>query len=426
MSERQKLTFISPRFLFPADSGGKIRTTQVLRGLKDGAFELSLLMPSSADTRERYRTEIDSVCDRLLLWEPRDQSNLLKNIKKLMLALHENPIPVMTDWDAEGAARVRQALADMPDAVVFDFPHSVVLAPDSFDVPSILFTHNIEAEIFQRHWQVAGNWLFRHIWHNQYRKMYRFEKAMLSRFDAIVAVSDRDREFFTEEYGVEHCGTIPTGVDVEYFNYAAPAGRQTVVFCGSMDWMPNVDGIEFFFDSVWPRIREHAPEATMKVVGRAPPEALANRIQASAPEWEFTGFVDDVREHICGADVFVIPLRVGGGTRIKAFEAMAMGTPVVSTSIGIEGLPVHDREHFLAADDPVMFADRVLNLLDDARLRTEISTSARRLVEKRYGFRQAARVFEDICLATTARCNAAASGGIAAAAGDRGTGADSP
>ena len=400
MNGPQNLTFISPRFLFPADSGGKIRTSQILRGLKGGAFQITLLMPGTDDDRVRYAEEIQAVCDELVIWQQPNHNKLLNTIKKLAWAMNKMPIPVRSDWDAVGEKLVHLALDKGPDVVVFDFPHSAVLAPDPIPVPSVMFTHNIEAEIFQRHWQVARFPPYKWIWQNQYRKMRRFEELVFSNFDTVIAVSRRDCRFFNDEYKIEHCRSIPTGVDTDFFSYKPPESRRQVVFCGSMDWMANVDGIEYFFDKVWPLIHIKAPDVKMKVVGRAPPERLVNRINSSAPEWEFTGFVDDVREHICGAEAFVIPLRVGGGTRIKAFEAMAMGAPVVSTSIGVEGLPVTQGEHFLAADDPIEFADKVLDLLDNEELRTRISVSARTLVEEHYGFRRAAEVFEKICLET--------------------------
>jgi glycosyltransferase involved in cell wall biosynthesis len=397
---QKHLVFVSPRFLFPTDSGGRIRTTQILRGVKGGAFSVTLVMPSTESERNTFDKQIRTICDEHVTWEPKRQSKYWRLIKKIAWIFKRFPIPVQSDWDATGAATVRQVLDKGTDLVVFDFPHSAVLAPDSFSAPSVMFTHNIEAEIFHRHWQVARFPIYKMIWGNQYRKMLRFEKEVLTRFDAVVAVSDRDSDFFREEYGVTNCGVIPTGVDTEFFAYRPPEEMLQVVFCGSMDWMANVDGVEYFFDNVWSKIRDKIPAARMKVVGRAPPESLVKRICSAAPEWEFTGFVDDVRDHIGGSAAFVIPLRVGGGTRIKAFEAMAMGAPVVSTSIGIEGLPVQHGEHFLVADEDAAFAENVVALLTDGQLRTAISKSARRLVEEKHGFQIAAGVFEKICLKT--------------------------
>ncbi len=400
MNDRKTLIFISPRFLFPTDSGGKIRTTQILRGLKGGAFGIRLVMPSTADERRKFGDQIDTVCDQHVTWEQNPRGKLLFLIKKIAWLLHRFPIPVQSDWDAAGARIVEQVLNEGADLIVFDFPHSAVLAPGSFASPSLMFTHNVEAEIFHRHWQVARFPLHKLIWRNQYRKMYRFEKTVLSRFDAVVAVSDRDRDFFREEYEIRNCGVIPTGVDTEFFSYQQPSNSPQVVFCGSMDWMANIDGVEHFFDNIWSLIKVKVPDARMKVVGRMPPESLVRKISSSAPEWEFTGFVDDVRDHIGGSAAFVIPLRVGGGTRIKAFEAMAMGAPVVSTSIGVEGLPVQHGEHLLVADDDAVFADNVVALLTDDQKKMAISRSARRLVEEKYGFRVAAGTFERICLET--------------------------
>ncbi len=359
-------------------------------------------MPATDRERSAFAREIGAACDEHISWALKKQVKLLQVIKKVAWFFHRYPIPVRSDWDTAGALKIRQVLDKGTDLVVFDFPHSTVLAPDTFSAPSLMFTHNIEAEIFHRHWQVAKDPLRKFMWRNQYRKMHRFEMGVLSRFDSVVAVSDRDSEFFQDEFGIKNCGVIPTGVDTEFFAYQPPQDEPLIVFCGSMDWMANVDGVEYFFEKVWPMIRDKVPGARMKVVGRTPPDGLVGRIAAAAPEWNFTGFVDDVRDHVRGAAAFVIPLRVGGGTRIKAFEAMAMGAPVVSTSIGIEGLPVTHGEHCLVADRDAEFADNVVALLTDGRMRMSISQSARRLVEEKYGFRIAAGVFEKICLATVA------------------------
>ena len=402
MNGRKSLTFVSPRFLFPTDSGGKIRTTQILRGLKGSAFAVTLVMPSTDDERSKFGNEIEAVCDRHVTWEPKRQPRLLRLTKKIVYLAHRFPISVQTDWDTFGALTVRRVLGEGPDVVVFDFPHSAVLAPDRIAVPSLIFTHNIEAEIFHRHWKVARSPFNRMVWRSQYEKMLRFEKAALSKFDAVIAVSDRDCKYFLKEYGVRTCGVIPTGVDTEFFAFHPPKNEPQVVFCGSMDWMANIDAIEYFSGYIWPQVIAKVPNARMKVVGRAPPRSLVKKISASSPEFEFTGFVDDVRQHICGAAAFIIPLRVGGGTRIKAFEAMAMGAPVVSTAIGIEGLPVRDGVHFLLADDEDAFAENVVALLKDQELRTSISRTARKLVDEEFGFRNAAAVFERICLAAVA------------------------
>jgi glycosyltransferase involved in cell wall biosynthesis len=233
--------------------------------------------------------------------------------------------------------------------------------------------------------------------------MERYEREILSRFTAVVAVADRDREHFQRRYGIGNVAVIPTGVALDYFTYAGSAALKngdggTVVFTGSMDWMANIDGVEYFMDAVWPAISRARPMARCLIVGRSPPRALVERARVNRLNWQFTGFVDDVRPFVQNAHVYVIPLRVGGGTRLKVYEAMAMGCPVVSTRIGVEGLPVEHDRHFLEADSADAMAAAILSLLGDSERRKRLSQQARRLVEDNMSARRAAQVFEQICL----------------------------
>jgi glycosyltransferase involved in cell wall biosynthesis len=272
-----------------------------------------------------------------------------------------------------------------------------VLAGAELKVPGVMFTHNIESEIFARHARVARHAWMRRIWAAQQAKMERFERAALARFDRIVAVSERDAAFFRERWHLAQVAVIPTGVDLDYFRYQPPPSTPRVVFTGSMDWAANIDGIEFLLDAVWPRVTARVPQAALTVVGRNPPSALVAKARERGVNWEFTGYVDDVRPWVYDASAYVIPLRVGGGTRIKAFEAMAMGCPVVSTAIGVEGLPVTAGVHYQGADSATDFADAVVALLQDAAQRLRLSAAARRHVEENFSYRRAAECFAAIC-----------------------------
>jgi len=400
MSGKRRLLFVSSRYLFPADSGGKIRTVNILRGMKGGAFEITLASPRPS--RPGDAAETDGVCDRFAGWPEPARSPLFQwtRLRHLVSSL---PVAVATDDSESGRRAIAQELERRPDVLVVDFPHAAVLAPPPYHCPSVMFTHNVETEIFRRHAEVATNPLKRAIWRDQTAKMKRYEQDILSRFTAVVAVADRDREHFEREYGVGGVSVIPTGVDLAYFTCGAspsPASGQdgTVVFTGSMDWMANVDGVAFFMDEVWPEIARARPRARCLIVGRSPPSALVERARALRLNWEFTGFVDDVRPFVHNAHVYVIPLRVGGGTRIKVYEAMAMGCPVVSTRIGVEGLPVERDRHYLEADSPGAMAAAVLSLLDDRERSARFSRQARKYVEENMGAGRAARVFEEICL----------------------------
>ncbi len=393
---RPRLLFVSTRFLFPIDSGGKIRTEQILRGMKGGAFHVTLMSPARPGSHDRYRVQLDAVCDQYLFWDepnPRLATRLLR-ARHILSCL---PISVRSDLDVRGVAMVGAAVERDFDVVVFDFAHAAILAPDNLLIASVLFTHNVEAEIYARHAQRSANGITRAAWANQHKKMVRFERKVLRKFDVVVAVSERDATMIRTDYGASCVQVIPTGVDLDYFKYDEPVRDNDIVFCGSMDWLANQDGVTHLMDEIWPRIAEAVPDARATIVGRAPPAALIERAKRRRLNWVFTGYVDDVRTFVGGAAVAVIPLRIGGGTRLKVFEAMAMGTPVVSTSIGVEGLNLVPDAHYLDANDPEMFAAQTLRLMKDRHKRTSLSRAARAIVDAQFSYQAAAEAFAAAC-----------------------------
>lgn len=395
MSNKPTLLFVSPRFLFPTDEGGKIRTANILRQMKGGTFRIVVASPMPPDVA-LFQGDIDGVCDEFLGWLAPPHSQ----VRRVLALLDHRPVSVATDDTRQGRMAVAQALEAEPDLVLVDFPHAAVLTPSVFRVPSVCFTHNVEAEIYERHTRVATG-VMRLLWPGQARKMKRFEGATLRRFDRVIAVSRRDAKALVSRFGLSAVDPIDTGVDLEYFRPTpAPSGSGLVVFTGVMDSSANIDGVRFLIQEVWPILSQMRPGVRACIIGRNPPESLR---AAAPPGFEFTGTVDDIRPHFAAGDLAVIPLNVGSGTRIKAFEAMAMGRPVVSTTIGVEGLDVVDGEHLLIADTAAAFAAAIDRLLAEPALRASLAVKARILVEERFSWAQVARQFEAICLRTLGR-----------------------
>lgn len=392
----KRLLVLSPRFLFPLDQGGRIRTANTLRHMKGGAFHLTLLSPAPADA-DRWAAETAGLCDRFVSW-PEPHASLPR---KVVALAGRTPVTVASDASPQGQSIVAAELARGADAILVDFPHAAVLLPPHLAVPAILFTHNVEAEIFARHAEVA-NGPMKLIWRDQARKMRRFEREAIARCQKVIAVSERDARALERTYGIAGVEPIETGVDTEFYAYnapsPAPAKGGTVVFTGSMDSRSNIDGIEFLMEEVWPKLLEQRPEARAIIAGRNPPERLVEAAKSRGYDWTFTGFVDDVRPFVETGHVYAIPLRVGSGTRIKVFEAMAMGCPVVSTPLGVEGLDVTDEENFLRADDAGSFAAALARILADPVLQRRLSTTARHLVTTRFGWDVVTKRFEQICL----------------------------
>ena len=254
------------------------------------------------------------------------------------------------------------------DLVVCDFPapslNLLRLEREALSLPVVLFQHNVEAMIWWRLAEAVDNPLKRAYFENQWQRMVRYERNICEFCDGVIAVSPEDAETMRREYALENVlGDVPTGVDADYFREVQRERNPgSIVFLGSMDWMPNIDAVEWFVREIYPGIGDRCPSASLSIVGRKPPRRVEALAEADA-SIRVTGTVPDVRPYLAEGSVCVVPLRAGGGTRIKIFEAMAAGLPVVSTRIGAEGLPLEDGVHCFLADEPGQFADRVVELL---------------------------------------------------------------
>jgi len=229
--------------------------------------------------------------------------------------------------------------------------------------------------------------------------MIEYERTVCTAVKSIVAVSDQDAQTMRDLYGVTRVGVVPTGVDVAFFTPAEePHPTTDLAFVGSMDWMPNVDGVVWFVDEVLPRIRKKLPQCSVAVIGRKPGREVTKLAERDAGI-RITGTVADVRPWLWGSKVAVVPLRIGGGTRLKIYEAMAARTPVVSTTIGAEGLDVSPGENIRIADAPDAFADACIRLISNAEERRRLSAAAWEHVSTKHSWDAAAAVFERLLMA---------------------------
>ncbi len=226
----------------------------------------------------------------------------------------------------------------------------------------------------------------------QWRKLKRYEAFVMCQCDAVLAVAEADRGTLLGLAPEATIGVVPNGVDTAYFSGAAMAHDRvgalafrvpTLVFSGTLDFRPNIDAVTWFVREVLPRIRERQPDARLLVVGKRPAAALQRLADEGA--LLLTGEVSDVRPYLAGAAVYVVPMRIGGGVRLKLLEALALELPVVSTNMGAEGLAgLRAGEHCLIADDAATFADATLRLLDDPALGRRLGVAGRTLVCQRY------------------------------------------
>lgn len=260
----------------------------------------------------------------------------------------------------------------------------------------VIATHNIEADILTRRAEQQSNRLGRKFFQTQAARMEAFERNAFSQADVVTAVSEKD-ELRAREWGAHSTGVVHNGVDTEAIT-PCPSGSavtaKELLFLGSLDWFPNQDAIRYFIEDIFPLARKLDKEILLNIVGRRPDQAL-RKIAASTEGVTLTGEVDDVVPFLRKAAAVVVPLRIGGGTRIKIIEAMSAGKVVVSTTIGAEGLDVEDGTHILIADTPETFAVAIVKALGGT-VSERISANARNLVEKKYGWKRQAENLEDL------------------------------
>lgn len=392
-----KILWVKAGGLVPPDTGGKIRSYNILRDLArrhsvtffsfHGAHENDQ-HPGLAKLFERV------VCVPLSLPAPKSSAELADYGVRLF-----SPQPYgITKFCRRKVRQQLNALLkeNTYDIIVCDFLTPAGVIPWDSPIPKVIFTHNVEAMIWKRQYKVAKNPIWKGISWWEWRKMETAERRYLRLADRVLTVSETDRDAFASFLPAQTISVIPTGVDVDYFKpVPTEENPNSLVFTGSMDWLPNEDAIFYFAEAILPLIKQQCPDVSLEVVGRNPSRKL-KALVASEKAIRLTGWVEDIRPFLARGSVCIVPLRIGGGTRLKIFEAMAMGKSTVSTSVGAEGLPVQSGVNILLADTPQDFADAVLSLFRDANQRRRLGTAARTLVEENYSWSKIAEAFSQI------------------------------
>jgi glycosyltransferase involved in cell wall biosynthesis len=214
--------------------------------------------------------------------------------------------------------------------------------------------------------------------------MLRYEQEIVERYRHVIAVSEHDKSLMMNWVDTSRVSVVPTGVDLEQYRPDASASptEPLVMFVGAMDWEPNIDAMEYFCGEIWPLVVAEVPGAKFRIVGRNPDKRVQKLASKSV---EVTGTVASVVDHLRQAAAVIVPLRIGGGTRLKIYEAMAMGKAIVSTSVGAEGLDVHHGRDIVLAEDAKIFAESIVGFLLDRELRSRYEQAAAALAAQ-YGW----------------------------------------
>jgi glycosyltransferase involved in cell wall biosynthesis len=396
--KRMHILWLKTELLHPVDKGGRIRTYELLRRLAQRHHVTYVCLDDGSDpTAAALASEY---CHRLVRipFVPADKRSLRFAGRFLSSVPSALPYAVETYRSDPMREAVRSAMADC-DVIVCDFLAPSINLPSRLAAPLLLFQHNVESAIWRRRYELTRNPFLRGLFYDQWRKIERYERVLTRRCDRVLVVSEHDARVHRECYGITTLSEIPTGVDLEYFAPSCPARgrvRGEVLFLGSLDWDANQDSVRWFANQILPLLRVRVPEARFVIVGRKPPPSLV-ALARGLSNVELVGEVGDVRPWLERCSAFVVPLRIGSGTRLKIFEALAMGAPVVSTTIGAEGLPIEPGRDLLLADDENSFANTVATLLVDPARASALGSAGARTVRGSFGWDASVRCFEEAC-----------------------------
>lgn len=393
-----KILWVKTDFLHPTTRGGQIRTLEMVRQLHKNHEVHYLAFDDPANPEGLRRApEYSSYA------YPVAHKVVSKTSPSFALQLAHglvSPIPVAGMRYRSEAMRdaIRKVTSEHEfDAKICDFLFPAINIDDLSSWT--LFQHNVESMIWERHAKAGRTFAHRAYFAGQAKKMLNWERDVCRAVAHVVAVSDVDEQMMRSRFGVKSISSVPTGVDVDYFEKPASASpSHDLVFVGSMDWMPNIDGMRWFLSDVFPRIQAQRPGCTLAIVGRTPPPSILEA--AKTPGITVTGTVPDVRPYLWQSAVSIVPLRIGGGTRLKIFEAMAAGAPVVSTTVGAEGLPLQDGDTIRIGDSAEQFAQHCLDLLAHPAAAQSLARRAKQLVVENFSWEQVTRKFERALPAT--------------------------
>jgi len=384
--------------LWPSTTGGRVRSLHTIAELSQRHQVTVVTTHGVGDDPEglaRHLSDCDRVVSLPFVVPKRGTPEFPRALSRSWLSSY--PVDLWKWQVPEVRAQVQTQMESGVDLVVADFLFASMNVPMNGSAPVVLFEHNVEYQIWQRLAALERRPWIRALLEVEWRKLRAREADACRRADLTIAVSADDRRRLEQLAPGIAAVSIPTGVDTDYFTPMPRAERPAhLVFSGSMDWHPNEDAVTYFLDAILPSIRASVPETTFTVVGRNPSTRL-REAAARCGGVTVTGTVSDVRPSIAEGAVYVVPLRAGGGTRLKIFEALAMARPVVSTTVGAEGLGVEPGLHYTSADQPRAFADAVVALLRDPERRAQLGTAGRHLVETCYSWPTIGRAFEQRC-----------------------------
>ncbi len=372
--------------IFPLDSGNRIRSFNLLRGI--AREEAVTYVGLRHDDGLVGQISSQFASPAITVHQPIEQRTGYRFYGRLLANLGSAyPYYMKRYTSLEIRDEVRKLVqSGACDLIVCDSLESAVNLDFDLDVPKILYHHAIETTLWRQRYETASGVVRRAYFNFETKRMAEYESMTCNRFDHIITTSENDRESLIKEHRVKSPITpVPVGVDSDYFkplkeDMTVP---KRLMFSGSLDLLSNIDQLLWFVSEVYPLVRREHPDASLEIVGPNPAVEIAT-LPKKDQSIRVAGWVKDIRPHLAQADIYIVPLRVPGGNRVKLYEAMAMRRPVVSTSYGAEGLNLVPEQHLLVADTVKEFAAAVNSLLSDTAKKSRLAEAGYRLVHQEH------------------------------------------
>lgn len=387
-----RIAIVNEGLGYPPNAGNKIRTLNLMLPLA-GRHEITYICRGTADPAEAAEARAFYAAHGIRAIITQDHAKQKRGVGFYARLAGNLLSPLPFSIATHNSANVRTAvrtLAAHEHIDVWQFE-----APGYADVlhgtpaRTVVMAHNVESLIWQRLCETERHPLKRLYIGHQWSKYERFERRILSAADRVVAVTDEDAALFRTRFGIERVDVVDNGVDLKFFSEVErtrSADPRSILFLGSLDWRPNLDSLDSLVNQILPVVRARVPDATLTIVGRNPPASLARMVRG-VPGVELHANVPDVRPFLRRAGVMAVPLRIGGGSRLKILEAAASGVPVVSTRIGSEGLAFNDGTEMVIVDDVSGMADALVASMRHPGLAAQRASEALRVVRSRYDWK---------------------------------------
>ena len=383
---------ITPNVPYPPTDGGRIATFGAIKHLALRGHKITIVAPINSDT------EIDSVAELTKYCTLETVVMDTRNTYRGMLwnLFSPKPYTISKYHCNELLTKITMILGRKQfDIVDIDHLHMAYygeIIKDRFGLPIVLREHNVESTIMKRYCQGLSDPIKKFYLRLQLKKLYSYESATVEPFDLCFMMTEVDKERIENMNSKVKATVIPAGVDSSYFHpFNVQIEPYSIISVASMAWLPNIEGVHWFCSKILPRIKKECSESRVYIVGKNPSSSIQ---RLAGGDIVITGFVEDVREYMAKAAVFIVPLRSGSGMRIKILNALAMGKVVVSTSVGCEGIDVEHGKNIYIADTEEEFAQRILELLEDGSKREKLGKEGLRLVREKYQWERTAEQIE--------------------------------